>query len=442
MKGIVISGTGSGVGKTSITTGLLSRLSKKMKVQAYKVGPDFIDTMYHTAVTGRTSRNLDAFMMSRSVIKNLVGFSSEGADLCVVEGVRGLYEGLTGTTDECSTAEMAKILGFPVILVINARSLTRSAAAIVNGFRSFDRDVNIKGVILNNVSGRSHGSKLRDAFEKYTDVDVVGIVGRDAGASVGERGLGLAAEYSRAIKKMAAIEDLVSDVDIDAIMNIAESADIAFPGTTPYTERNASVKVAIPTDDAFCFYYRENIECMQASGANVVTFGPCGGDSLPDADIYYLGGGYPELHPELSENADFAEGLKNVSEEGRIVIGECGGMLAMCRSVATEGTNIKMSGIFDANAKITKNRHGPSYVVADPVSPNFLFKDTVKGHEFHYSEVVPDRGVNFGLRIRRGEGIVDGMDGMSVRNSVGSYVHQHALSSADWFGPVLERLYD
>ena len=156
MKGVVLAGTGSGVGKTSITTGLMSRLSKSMTVQAFKAGPDFIDPMYHTAATGRRSRNLDSFLMDDSTIRNLVGYASRDADICVIEGVRGLYEGLKGDEDVGSTAYLAKLLGLPVIVIVDARSLTRSAAAIVNGFRTFDPDVNIAGVILNNVSGRQH----------------------------------------------------------------------------------------------------------------------------------------------------------------------------------------------------------------------------------------------------------------------------------------------
>ena len=160
MKGFVISGTGSGVGKTSVTTGIMSALSKRYKVQAFKAGPDFIDPMYHTAATGRPSRNLDSFMLTDERIRNVVGYASRDADLCVVEGVRGLYEGFSGDSDVGSTAHIAKLLGLPVVLVIDAGSLTRSAAAIINGFKSFDPEVKIAGVILNKVSGSQHSGKL------------------------------------------------------------------------------------------------------------------------------------------------------------------------------------------------------------------------------------------------------------------------------------------
>ena len=192
MRGVVLAGTGSGVGKTSVTTGLMSRLSKSMRVQAFKAGPDFIDPMYHTAATGRRSRNLDSFLMDDGTIRNLVGYASRDADICVIEGVRGLYEGLRGDDDVGSTAYLAKLLGFPVILIVDARSLTRSAAAIVNGFRSFDPDVNIAGVILNNVSGRQHTDKLRTAMERYCpDVQLVGMIPKNPDKALEQRYLGL-----------------------------------------------------------------------------------------------------------------------------------------------------------------------------------------------------------------------------------------------------------
>ena len=329
MKGVIIAGTGSGAGKTSITTGLLSRLSKTMKVQAFKVGPDFIDPMYHSLATGRAARNLDTFMMSKETVKNLVHYTSKDADLCVIEGVRGLFEGLSGTSDECSTAEMAKILGMPVILVVNARSLTRSAAAMINGFKMFDPDVNIAGVIFNNVSNSQHERKLIEATERYTDTEIVGMVRRDATNAIGERHLGLKTINEKGKKDIEPLESMVSGIDIDRLMDVADRMPVEdYLPVNPYTIHDSGLKAAVPMDDAYCFYYRENIECMKAAGMDVRTFSPLAGESLPDADFYYLGGGYPELFlGELSENRDFMDGLKTASEDGKMILGECGGLM-------------------------------------------------------------------------------------------------------------------
>ena len=191
MKGVVIAGTGSGVGKTSITTGILSRLSKQYKVQSFKAGPDFIDPMYHTLASGRTCRNIDSFMMGDDIIRNIVGYASKDADLCIVEGVRGLYEGFSADSDIGSTARLAKVLGFPVLLTVDVRSLNRSAAAIVNGFAAFDPELDIKGVILNNISGRQHEDKLEEAIGRYCRQEIVGKVRKMPERPTKERYLGL-----------------------------------------------------------------------------------------------------------------------------------------------------------------------------------------------------------------------------------------------------------
>ena len=440
MKGVVLAGTGSGVGKTSITTGLMSRLSKKMSVQAFKAGPDFIDPMYHTAATGRRSRNLDSFLMDDATIRNLVGYASRDADICVIEGVRGLYEGLKGDEDVGSTAYLAKLLGFPVILIVDARSLTRSAAAIVNGFRSFDPDVNIAGVILNNVSGRQHTDKLRTAMERYCpDVQLVGMIPKNPDKALEQRYLGLRTLRSFAEGEITPLQELTDPIDLDRVLDIAESSPSELPTSSPYTERDCGMRAAVPIDDSYCFYYRENIECLEASGFSVETFRPTDGDPLPDADLYYLGGGYPELHAsELSQNADFLQGLRNVSGEGRVVIGECGGLMTMCRSIEDkDGTVHGMSGIFDADAVMTGVRHGPTYVVADAKPSNPVFSGNVRGHEYHYSDVFPDPGSEYGFDVRRGLGIADRMDGLVRGSSIGSYMHQHALSERDWIGKAV-----
>ncbi len=443
MKGFVLAGTGSGVGKTSITTGLLSRLSKSMRVQAFKAGPDFIDPMYHTAATGRRSRNLDSFLMDDSTIRNLVGYSLKDADICVVEGVRGLYEGFGGDGDIGSTAYIAKLLGFPVILVVDARSLTRSAAAIVNGFRSFDPDVNIAGVILNNVSGNQHSEKLRVAMERYCpDVQLVGMIRKDSGRVLEQRYLGLRTLKSFTQGEITPLQELTEPIDLDRVLDISESSQVDLPTSSPYTERDCGFRVAVPMDDAYCFYYQENIDCLTASGFKVDTFRPTDGDPLPDADLYYLGGGYPELYADrISSNRDFLDGLKNASDEGRMIIGECGGLMTMCSSITDkDGIVHTMSGVLDAEARMTGLRHGPTYVIADANGSNPAFSGTVRGHEYHYSDVYPTKESVFGFNVRRGLGIQDGMDGLVKGSSIGSYMHQHALSEKDWIGDVINKL--
>ena len=434
MKGFVIAGTGSGVGKTSIATGLMSALSRKYKVQAFKAGPDFIDPMYHTAATGRPSRNLDSFMMDEGRIRNLVGYSSKDADLCIVEGVRGLYEGFSGDGDIGSTAYLAKTLGLPVVLVVNAGSLTRSAAAIINGFRDFDPDVKIAGVILNKVSGSQHSDKLDLAMRTYCKgVKLLGKIRKDSENTLEQRYLGLATLHNYDQGNIVPLERLVDTVDLDMLVDIAESFQTELPDSSPYVSRKSGLRAAVPYDDAYCFLYRENVECMQASGIDVKFFSPVKGDSLPDADMAYLCGGYPELFADkISDNKGYLEGLKQMSDEGKPILGECGGMMTLCKDMKVKSGEIyRMAGCFDATADMVGKRHGPTYVIADATPDNPLFSGTVKGHEYHYSEVQAGDS-EFCFSVRRGQGISGKMDGMFRNRTVGTYLHQHALSHEDW----------
>jgi len=443
MKGFVIAGTGSGVGKTSITTGIMSLLSKKFKVQGFKVGPDFIDPMYHSAATGRPSRNLDSFLMSDDSIRNLVGYASNDADVCVIEGVRGLYEGFSGDSDIGSTAYLAKLLDLPVVLVVDSGSLTRSTAAIINGFRSFDPKVKIAGVILNKVSGPQHTEKLDVTMSTYCkDVKIVGKIRKDRENTLGQRHLGLDTIVDEEHRGVAALERLVDSLDLDILMSIAESTDSELPTTSPYTERDVSADIAVPFDDAYCFYYRENLECLEASGFRIRRFSPVAGDRLPDADAVYLGGGYPELHAEeISSNRDFIEGVRNMSLENKPVLGECGGLMSLCSGmVDKEGKRHEMTGVFGCDSVFVNKRHGPTYVIADATPSNPLFRGSVRAHEYHYSEVTATGREDFGFDVKRGAGIVNSRDGLVVRNSLGTYMHQHALSMNDWAKGFCDRL--
>ncbi len=443
MKGFVIAGTGSGVGKTSIATGIMSLLSRKYRVQAYKVGPDFIDPMYHTAATGRPSRNLDSFMMDGDTIRNLVGYSSKGSDLCVVEGVRGLYEGYRGDSDEGSTAYIAKLLGLPVVLVVDAGSLNRSVAAIVNGFRAFDPDVRIAGVILNRVSGKQHSDKLDVTMSAYCGgVEVVGKVPKDRKNAIGQRHLGLHTMVDPDRSGLSALERMAEPIDLDVLMGIAESTDSDLPEASPYTKGNACASIAVPYDDAYCFYYRENLECLEAAGFEVKRFSPVKGERVPDADAMYLGGGYPELYAEqISANRDFLDCMKQMSSEGKPVLGECGGMMTMCSNLVTsDGVSHRMSSVFGCDSVFVNKRHGPTYVIAEATKDNPLFRGTVRAHEYHYSEVQASGSERFGFDLARGQGITGGKDGLISGNSLGTYMHQHALSNKDWASGFVERL--
>jgi cobyrinic acid a,c-diamide synthase len=433
---VVIAGSGSGVGKTTIATGIMSLLSKGYEVQGFKVGPDFIDPMFHKEATGRPSRNLDSFFMDPPTIRNLFGWGSRGADISVIEGVRGLYEGITATGEQGSTAEIAKLLGAPIILVINARSLTKSAAAQVLGYKMLDPMVNIQGVILNQVSGERHREKAVKAVTQLTGTRVVGTVERTV-KRMPERHLGLVTteEDRDMLGTMDMLEEMLVDIDIDMVKEIADDCeDVEFYEECPFPRGEGRATVAVPKDRAFSFYYHENLESMEAAGARIVQFSPVGGDSLPEADSYYLGGGYPEVYArEISENRDFLEGLRNASDDGKLVYGECGGMLALSRSIITRDGEYPMTGVFDIDAELTDERQGLSYVIANGTPENILFPGVeIRGHEFHYTRLVPTPRTHFAYEMVRGKGIDGKHDGMTIRKTIGTYMHHHALANKEW----------
>ncbi|HJJ46927.1 MAG TPA: cobyrinate a,c-diamide synthase, partial [Methanocorpusculum sp.] len=399
MKSFLISGDRSGSGKTSITLGISAALSKTSSVQTYKVAMDYIDTSYLSGVTGRPSYNLDSYVQSPAEMLGLFSYGSRGADFGIVEGVRGLYEGGEALSDIGTTAAVAKRFGLPVVLVVNARSITRSAAAIVKGFQMFDHDVHIAGIILNNTGSERHVQKATDAIEHYCGIPVIGAVPRSADMELASRHLGLipfregfgSELFSSRIKTVT--EHVADHVNLDALVEIAQDVT---PSENEITETlslrpRKTKRIGVAYDEAFNFYYSELTSVLESRGCEVVYFSPIH-DALPDCDGYIFGGGYPELFArELSENAAMREDVHSAVNQEIPVYAECGGLMYLCSSLSIEngwhgafGGTYHMCNVFEGKAKMPV-RKVLGYVsgIADVSGRKF----NLKGHEFHYSGV-------------------------------------------------------
>jgi len=456
---ILIAGDRSSAGKTTISIGVMSALRDMgHKVQPFKVGLDFIDPSYHTEVTGRHSRNLDGYIMTEDAIHEVFSHAVDGADIAIIEGVRGLYEGLEATSDIGSTAQIAKILECPVILIIDARSITRSTAAIVSGYKSFDSEVNIVGVILNNIGSPRHGEKARIAIETYTDIDVIGEIPRNDSMRISMRHLGLipALEGRRRMfdfdDNIGKIKNIIKEnIDIDRFVSFARSAHALKKHEenifkVRVADKN-NVRIGVALDEAFNFYYYDNFELLELAGAELIYFSPVNDSILPKVDGLYIGGGYPELFAqELEDNISMRESIKQVSIEGLPIYAECGGLMYLTQEIKAD-----MSG--NGNYHMTEMKSGTfqmvgavpgrtlmghkrvvNYNVGGFVKDNIIGKAGVAfiGHEFHHSEIVDiPKDTEFAIKLKRGTGIKGELDGILIRNTMAAYAHLHAASYTD-----------
>jgi len=446
VKALLVTGDRSGSGKTSITLALAALLSKDAVVQTCKVAMDYIDPSYLTAVTGRPCRNLDSFVMTPGQMRAVFEHGTKGADIALVEGVRGLYEGAEAIGDAGSTASVAKALDLPVVLVVDARSITRSAAAIVKGFAAFDPDVRIRGVILNNISSPGHREKTVRAVEHFCGVPVVGAIPKSEGMRLTMRHLGLVPyregqETGDFLDRIEAVKEVIGGyVDLDALKGLME--EYHFTGEAgPFAPLRAAadpdVRVAVAYDEAFTFYYNDLFDVLGAEGAEVVTFSPVH-DPLPEADGYIIGGGYPEMHAAaLEANARTREALAEVSRNGVPVYAECGGLMYLTDSLVLKKgwqdrdreESYEMCGVF-AGKSVMPSRRTLGYVegVAGPASP--FGTGPFRGHEFHYSEVVLDPGTRYAYTLSRGVGIAGQKDGATTARTLAAYTHLHPVASA------------
>ncbi len=434
----MIGGTHSGVGKTSVAVGIMGALTRRgRKVQGFKMGPDFLDTSFHAAVTGRPSRNLDSWMMPKRRIPSIFASGCAGADIAIIEGVMGVFDGIDGASEVASTSEVAKVLKAPVVLVIDAWGLAASAAAVVLGYKSLDPELKLKGVILNRVAGESHAKMCKDAITKYSRVPVLGAIPMKKDLALGERHLGLIpATEMRDLKAVDALIDHVeSHVDLDLVEGLAESADELPTQSRQVSQREEEGKIAIgvASDKAFNFYYQENLDRLRAAGARLEFFSPLEDASLPHSvSGLYIGGGYPEVFASgLASNHDMLESIASCAEDEMPVYAECGGLMYLTESIQDyDGAKHEMVGLLDAQTRMVK-KLTLSYTLARTIRRNLLTNrgDTVKGHEYHFSAIenIP-RDAKFAYTLKRGVGVVDRQDGWTSHNTLASYMHTNFVS--------------
>jgi cobyrinic acid a,c-diamide synthase len=439
IKGIVIAGPQSGVGKTTLTLGLLYALRRRgFKVQPFKVGPDFIDPGHHTQAAGRLSRNLDGWMLSREANLALFRRQARRADLAVVEGVMGLFDGYDGASEAGSTAQMAKWLGLPVLLVVDARAMARSAAALVHGFASFDPGLHLAGVIFNRVGSATHLEYLQQALAQVPAVKCFGGLPRNQELAIPERHLGLATAQDHPLddQYLAHLADLMeSHLDLEGLL--AALPGLTLTGEEPAPAAAATVRLGVARDPAFCFYYPENLEWLAHFGAQLVPFSPLTDRALPEnLHGIYLGGGYPELSAaQLAANDDLRRDLREQAAAGLPVYAECGGLMYLSEEITDlEGRRHPMAGVLPLKVRMLPRLKALGYREITLAAAGLLGPagTRARGHEFHYSEITGETpGLKHFYRLTPRRGGEPVAEGYGLNNVLASYVHLHFGSNPE-----------
>lgn len=433
MRAIVIAGITSGVGKTTVSSGLMGALRRRgFKVQPFKAGPDYIDPTYHTSVTGEPSRNLDTWLLSRNAIVELFTRAMRGKDIAVVEGVMGLYDGHSSVSEEGSTAELAKLLGAPVLLVVDSRRGARSLAAMVAGYKVFDPSLHIGGVILNGIGSQEHLRICQEAIGHYTGVDVVGYLPRRDELSLPQRHLGLIPTVEGTVEEGfwgKLISQCEATLNIPQILNLAERAVVpdAERELFPARRRPPAALIAVARDKAFSFYYQDSLDLLEAWGAELAPFSPLKDTSLPQGAFgVYFGGGFPELYAaELAGNKPLREAIKRAARQGLPIYAECGGLMYLGKSLKDlEGNEHPMVGALPVTSRIDTPRLSLGYRTVKALRDGPLLRqgETVRGHEFHWSVLERTDGVASAYRVLEKGG---GKEGFQRKGLLASYVHLH-----------------
>ena len=443
---LLISATHKSSGKTTISVGLCAALRNRgLKVQAFKKGPDYIDPMWLTIASGRRCRNLDPYLSDNAEYRGTFRRHAAAADISIIEGNKGLYDGLA-LDGSNSNAALAKVLGLPVVLVIDARGMTRGIAPLILGYQAFDRDVHIGGVILNNLGGSRHEAKLRMVIEHYTDVPVLGAVQCDPRLAIVERHLGLmpSNEAERSEQRVAEIGAVVGrQVDLDGLVRLATDVlPMAVPGDAvadPYRPVESDLRIGVAQDRAFGFYYADDLDALRAAGAKLVRFDTLSDTHLPNVDALFIGGGFPELFAaELEANAALRTTIRNAIEAGLPVYAECGGLMYLARTLTHQGHSFRMVGAIPGDVVMHERPVGRGYVnleetAAFPWPSASACNAVVRAHEFHYSSLEnlpPD--LRFAYTVKRGHGIDGRHDGIVTHNVLASYAHLRSAGGNAW----------
>lgn len=448
---LMIAALRGGAGKTVVSLGLTAawRLRHGLRVVPFKKGPDYIDAGWLAAAAQRPCYNLDPYLMQADdILESFIRHSASG-DVSLIEGNRGLFDGVD-IQGSFSTAELAKLLGTPVVLVLDATKMTRTAAALVMGCRQLDPRLNMGAVILNQVAGRRHEKVLRGAIEEYCGIPVLGVLPKDCAMFFSERHMGLVPPQE-ARNVTAAMQSAAGSVgqcvDLEALWQLATSAGaLGWPAAMAGRPEAAlgsynPVKIGIVRDAAFQFYYPENLEALVEKGAVLQEVSSFEERPLPPLDALYIGGGFPETHLEiLAGNEVFRESLKREIEAGLPVYAECGGLMFLCASISQAERKFPMTGIFPFEVVLEPRPQGHGYTILEVERSNPFFAPGAKfkGHEFHYSRIVGcDSSVPLVFRLQKGHGIVAGWDGICYKNTLACYSHVHAVGNAVWADAVV-----
>ena len=447
-KAIVVAGLGGGSGKSVVAVGLVAAYAGQgRKVVPFKKGPDYIDAGWLQLAAGQPCYNLDPYLMDRQTIRDSFAVHAAGAEMAIIEGNRGLYDGVN-LQGAYSTAELAVELNLPVLLVVDCTKTTRTVAALVLGCRNLDPRVNIAGVVLNRLGTARHEAIVRQSVEHYTGIPVVGAIPRSKTDYFPQRHLGVTPhqEHAGAGKTAAMLAEMSAEhLDLQTIAGLmADVATRAADSKPAAASPSPKVRIGILKDAAFQFYYPENLDSLRDAGAELVEINAMTAEKLPDLDGLYIGGGFPETGARrLAENGSFRQSVKGAAESGMPLYAECGGLIYLGESILLEGEEYPLAGVFPIRFGLHRKPQAHGYTELEVCGDTPFYKtgEIIRGHEFRYSRVLSWQGNDADLvfAMQRGVGFLNGRDGLAYKNVLALYTHIHALATPQWAGNFVAR---